>query len=171
MTKSVLPGLVSAHSLPSMYLCLGLPWPSYRILTLALVKLYEVHTVSPLKPVEVPLEGIPSLQSVNCISQSAVIGNLLRLNLIPLSKLLAKMLERGGPITDPWGMIHVTGLHLDNELLTATLGLWAPPNPSSIHQNLCFFSLKAMMLCRTVSNAFSSPGRWHLLHFSHPLLL
>ena len=45
-------------------------------LALSLVELHEVLVDPPLKPVKVPLDGIPSLHRVNCTTQLGVIGKL-----------------------------------------------------------------------------------------------
>ena len=45
-------------------------------LALVLVELHEVRTGPPLKPVKVPLGGIPSFQCVNRITELGVIGKL-----------------------------------------------------------------------------------------------
>ena len=53
-------------------------------LALGLVELHEVHTSLTLKPVQVPLDGIPSLQHVDGTTQLGVINKLVEgtLNLI-----------------------------------------------------------------------------------------
>ncbi|KAK4827889.1 hypothetical protein QYF61_022312 [Mycteria americana] len=53
----------------NLYLCLGLPRPS-------LVELHEVRMRPPLKPVKVPLDGIPSIQRVNRTTQLGVVSKL-----------------------------------------------------------------------------------------------
>ena len=69
-------GLLSIHSPPSLHLCLGLPWPMGRTLTLALLNFMRYARGPPLSPVQVPRDGIPSLQHVNHTTQLGVIGNL-----------------------------------------------------------------------------------------------
>ncbi|KAK4813652.1 hypothetical protein QYF61_014951 [Mycteria americana] len=69
-------GLLSLHSPPSLYLCLGLPQPMWQDLALGLVELHEVLTGPPLKLVKVPLGSIPFLQRVHCITQLCVVGKL-----------------------------------------------------------------------------------------------
>ena len=46
--------------------------PLEQDLALGLVELHEVHTGPVLKPVKVPLDGIPFLQLINCIAQLGV---------------------------------------------------------------------------------------------------
>ena len=53
--KSFSSRLLSSHSLPNLYLCLGLPWPRCRTLHLALFELHEVGTGSLRKTNQVPL--------------------------------------------------------------------------------------------------------------------
>ena len=66
-----------------------------------------------------------------------------------------KMLNNTRPSTDPWGMPLITGLHLNIELLTATL--WMRPSSQFLIQwvvhlsNLFFFNLVTRMLCSAVS--------------------
>ena len=43
---------------------------------LGLAEPHEVHVGPPLKPVKVPLDGIPSLKCVNCTTQCGVICKL-----------------------------------------------------------------------------------------------
>jgi len=69
-------GLLSSHSPPSLYLCLGLPRPTLQDPALGLVELYVVHAGPPLQPVKVPLNGIPSLQRINHTTQLGVVGKL-----------------------------------------------------------------------------------------------
>ncbi|KAK4829762.1 hypothetical protein QYF61_006486 [Mycteria americana] len=55
---------------------LGIAPTHVQDLALGLFELHEVHTVPPLKPVKVPLDGIPSLQHVDRTTQLGVIGKL-----------------------------------------------------------------------------------------------
>jgi len=52
-------------------------------LALGLVELPAVHTGPPLQPVQVPLDGIPSLQHVSNTTQLGVIGKLVESALSP----------------------------------------------------------------------------------------
>ncbi|KAK4822236.1 hypothetical protein QYF61_011877 [Mycteria americana] len=70
--KSFSSGLLSIHCPPSLYLCLGLPRPRCKDLALGLVELHEAY----LKPVKAPLDGIPSLQHINCTTQLDVVDKL-----------------------------------------------------------------------------------------------
>ena len=54
----------------------GIALTHVPVLALGLVELHEVHTGPPLQPVQVALDGIPSLQRVNCTTQLGVIGKL-----------------------------------------------------------------------------------------------
>jgi len=60
---------------------LGIAVTHVQDLALGLVERYEFHTSPLLKPVLVPLDGIPSLQPVNCTAQLGVIGKLM-LNMV-----------------------------------------------------------------------------------------
>ncbi|KAK4828770.1 hypothetical protein QYF61_000795 [Mycteria americana] len=53
---------------------LGIAWTQVQDPALGLVEPHEVHTGSPLKPVKVPLDGIPSLQHVECATQLGVVS-------------------------------------------------------------------------------------------------
>ena len=55
---------------------LGIAPTHVQDLALGLVELHEVRTGPPLKPVKVPLDGIPSLQRVDRTTQLGVIGKL-----------------------------------------------------------------------------------------------
>ncbi|KAK4810518.1 hypothetical protein QYF61_004481 [Mycteria americana] len=55
---------------------LGIAPTSVQDLALGLVQLHEVHMGPSLKPVKVPLDGIPSLQRVDCTTQLGVVGKL-----------------------------------------------------------------------------------------------
>ncbi|KAK4821259.1 hypothetical protein QYF61_017137 [Mycteria americana] len=55
---------------------LGIAPTHVQDLALGLVELHEVHMGPPLKPVKVPLDGIPSLQRVICTTQLGIIGKL-----------------------------------------------------------------------------------------------
>jgi len=95
--KSFSSGLLSIH------LWSRLIAPTHvQDLALGLVNLHEVHMVPPLKPVQVPLDGIPSLQCGN--STSLVLSaNLLSVHAILLSMSPAKMLNNTAPSTDRRG--------------------------------------------------------------------
>jgi len=53
---------------------LGIAPTQVQDLALGLVELHGVHMGPPLQPVQVPLDGIPSLQRVDCTTQLGVIG-------------------------------------------------------------------------------------------------
>ena len=89
--------------------------------TLGIVEIHEVCLGPPLKPVKVPLDGIPSLQYVDCTTQLGAISKLAECALNPIVCVANKMLNSTAPNTNPQGTPLVTGLHLDIELLTATL--------------------------------------------------
>ena len=55
---------------------LGIALIHVQDLALGLVELHEVRMGPPLKPVKVPLDGIPSLQRVDCTTQPAVIDTI-----------------------------------------------------------------------------------------------
>ena len=55
---------------------LGIVLTHVMDLALHLVELHEVCTGPPLKPAQVPLDDIPSLECVNCTTQLGVIGKL-----------------------------------------------------------------------------------------------
>ncbi|KAK4813670.1 hypothetical protein QYF61_017637, partial [Mycteria americana] len=55
---------------------LGIALTHVQDLALDLVELHEIRTDPPLKPVKVPLDGIPSLQRVDCTIQLGVVGKL-----------------------------------------------------------------------------------------------
>ena len=80
---------------------LGMAPTHVQDLAHGLVELHEVHMGTPLKPVKVPLESSLSLQHVDCTAQLGVAANLLRVDSIPLSMLLTKMLNSASPTTDP----------------------------------------------------------------------
>lgn len=61
-------------------------------------ELHEVHVCPLLKLVIVPLDGIPSLNTLNSSVSSA---DLLRMRSIAMSVSLIKMLSSTGPSTDP----------------------------------------------------------------------
>jgi len=55
---------------------LGIALTHGQDLALGLVELHDVRTGPPLKPVQVPLDGIPSFQRVNRTTQLSVVGKL-----------------------------------------------------------------------------------------------
>ena len=55
---------------------LGIASAQMQALAFGLVEPQEVHTGPPLKLVQAPLDGIPSLQCVNCTTQPGVISEL-----------------------------------------------------------------------------------------------
>ena len=70
--KSFSTELLSGRSSPSSYKYLGLPQPKCSTLHLALLNL-----MAPLlQPVQIPLDGFPSFQRINCPTQLGVIRKL-----------------------------------------------------------------------------------------------
>ena len=57
-------------------LVFGIALTHVQDLALGLVELHAVHAGPPLQPVQVPLNGIPSLQRVNHTTQLVVLGKL-----------------------------------------------------------------------------------------------
>ena len=55
---------------------LGIAPTHVQDLALGLAEPHEVHTGPPLKPAQVPLDGIPALQCVDCTMQLGVVGKL-----------------------------------------------------------------------------------------------
>ncbi|RMC10150.1 hypothetical protein DUI87_12949 [Hirundo rustica rustica] len=68
-------------------------------LALGLAELHEIHMGPSLKPIQIPLNGILSLQRVDVILVSSAI--LMRVNSIPLSMSPIKI-SSVGPSTGPW---------------------------------------------------------------------
>jgi len=64
-------------------LVFGIALTQMQDLALGLVELHVVHAGPPLQPVKVPLNGIPSLQSINHTTQLGVIGKLVEGALSP----------------------------------------------------------------------------------------
>ncbi|KAK4808881.1 hypothetical protein QYF61_007996 [Mycteria americana] len=69
---------------------LGIAPTQVQNFALGLVELHEVRTGPPLKPVQVPLDGIPSLQRVDCTTQLGVVGKLAEGALNPTVHVTAK---------------------------------------------------------------------------------
>ncbi|RMC04821.1 hypothetical protein DUI87_17994 [Hirundo rustica rustica] len=69
-------GLLSNRSSPSLYSVFGIAPIQGQDLALGLAELHEVCVRSPFKPVQSPLDGIPSLQSVTHTTQPGVISKL-----------------------------------------------------------------------------------------------
>ena len=81
-------------------LVLGIALTQIQDLALGLVELQEVHMGPPIKPVKVPLDGMPSLKRVNCTTELGVICKLAEGALNP-SLSLMKILNSTGSSTDP----------------------------------------------------------------------
>ncbi|KAK4831319.1 hypothetical protein QYF61_016808 [Mycteria americana] len=81
---------------------LGIALTHVQVLALGLVELPEVCTGPPLKPVKVPLDGIPSLQCVDCTTQLGVIGKLAEGALNPTVHVTDK-----GPLFKQAVLVHV----------------------------------------------------------------
>ena len=131
--KSFFSVLLSVHSPPSLYLCLGLPWPRGRTCALGLIELHEFCTAPPLKPVRVPLDGVPSLQHVDCTTQLGVTSKLAEGALNPIVHVTNKDVS-ASPSTDPWRVPLIPCLHLDTKPLMVILWVWPSrhiPYPAS----------------------------------------
>jgi len=79
---------------------LGTAMTLVQDLALGLAELHEVHTGPPLKPVQAPVDGIPSLQCVDCTSQLGVIGKLTAGALSPTAHAIDKVVNSTGPNTN-----------------------------------------------------------------------
>lgn len=95
-------------------------------LALGLVELHEVFLVPLLRPVQVPLDGIPSLRCVDHTTQLDVIVSPSGSALDPTAHITDKMLNSASPNPDPWGTPLTTGLNMDINTLTATIQV--PPS-------------------------------------------
>jgi len=74
--KSSLAGLLSSPSSPQPVLIPGVAPTQMQDVVHVLVEPHEVHTGPPLKPVQVPLAGIPSLRHADHTTQRCVICKL-----------------------------------------------------------------------------------------------
>lgn len=144
-------GLLSSHSPPSLYLCLGWPSPAAG-LACGLVELCEVGTDPPLPPVRVPsMLSLPSCLSI-APHRLVLSANLQSPLSISLTKVLTQCQLQSWPLRN--ATCHY--LHFNIELLTATA--WVQPSGQSpvqwvVHlSNLCYFSLGARMSGGTVWN-------------------
>jgi len=79
---------------------LGIAPTHVQDLALGLLKLHEVRTGPPLEPVRVPLDGIPSLQRVDCTTQLGVVSKLAEGALDPTVHVTNKDVSTS-PNTDP----------------------------------------------------------------------
>jgi len=90
--------------------------------------LVEPHTagLSPsIQPVQIPLQGLPTLSRSTLPPNLVPSANLLREHSIPSARSLIKTLNKTGLKTEPWGTPLVTSCHLDLTPFTTTL--WAQP--------------------------------------------
>ena len=110
--------LLSVHSPPQPIFVLGIAPTHVQDLALGLVEFQEVHTGL---SVQVPLDGIPSLQCVDCTTQLGVIGKLAEGVLSSTVHVADKNVEQRQSQYRP--LRNVTGLHLDVEPLTTTLSV------------------------------------------------
>lgn len=120
-----------------------------------------------LKPVKVPLDGIPSIKPINCTTQLNVICKLAEVPLNPTMALM-KILNCIGPSMKPWGILIITGFHMGVESLTVTLCTW-PPREFLVYlkghlSNLYLFNLERRIFCRTMLNLSLLP---HSSSYSH----
>ncbi|KAK4808149.1 hypothetical protein QYF61_000129 [Mycteria americana] len=73
---------------------LGIALTHVQDLALGLIELHDVCTGPPLKPVKVPLDGIPSLQCVDCTTQLGVVSKLAEGALNPTAPVTDKDVKR-----------------------------------------------------------------------------
>jgi len=68
-SPQVLPGRAALNAfIPQSLLIPGFAWTQMQDVALGFVEPHEVHIGQPLKPVQVPLDGIPSLQPIGQVS-------------------------------------------------------------------------------------------------------
>lgn len=142
--KSSFPGLLSVHSLPSLYLSLVLPCPKSRTLHLVLLTSWWLHRPiseafhSPSVWKRFPLAFRPH-HTAWCHWQT-----FLGCTQSPCPY-CQQMLNSAKPSTDSWEMPLIAGVHLDIEPLITRLWEW-PSSRLLIHQvvhlsNPCFSNL------------------------------
>ncbi|PKU40783.1 testosterone 17-beta-dehydrogenase 3-like [Limosa lapponica baueri] len=90
--KSFSSGLLSSHSLPNFVP--GIATSQMQDLALDLVELHAVCTSLSLKPVQVPLDGIPSLQHVDHATKLGVVSKLAEGALNPTVHVSSKDVEQ-----------------------------------------------------------------------------
>ena len=125
--KSCSLGLLSSHSPPSLYLCLGLPRPMCRTLHLTLLNFMRFTQAHLSRPVQVPLNGIPSLQRINHTTQLGVVGKLAEGALGPTVHVTDKDIKHHRPQYQP--LRHIT-CH------------WSPPGHRATDCNSVSASIK-----------------------------
>lgn len=86
-----------------------------------------------LKPAQVPVDDIPSFQSVNHTTQTVIISKLAQ-GALSASVLPTKISNSFGPYTNAWGTPLTTVLQLDMELLTCEHPSNSVPTEWSINQ-------------------------------------
>ncbi|PKU47351.1 hypothetical protein llap_2318 [Limosa lapponica baueri] len=94
---------------------LGIDLIHVQNLALGLFELHEVHMGPLLKPVQVPLDGILSLQHGDCATDLGIVGKLAEGALNPTVHVAN--INSAGPSTDPL----VTACHLDIKPLSTSL--------------------------------------------------
>ena len=91
--------------------------------TLAFVEPHKVPPCPTLHPVHVSLNESIAFQFVSCSSQLCNTGKLVKGAFSPFIQLTDEDVKtRPDPVlTEPWGMLLATGLHLDSEPLITTI--------------------------------------------------
>ncbi|KAK4832374.1 hypothetical protein QYF61_022229 [Mycteria americana] len=127
---------------------LGIAPPHVQDLALGLVELHEVHTGPPLKPVKVPLNGIPSRQCVNCTTELGVIRMLAEGALNPTVHVANKDVKQHRHQAVDCNCLSVT--------------IQPIPYPLVHPSNPCLSNLETRMSCGMVSNALHKSSQWEL---------
>ncbi|KAK4824541.1 hypothetical protein QYF61_016145 [Mycteria americana] len=84
---------------------LGIALNHVQDLSLGLVELRKVHMGPPLKPAKVPLDGIPSLQRVDCTTQLGVVHKLAEGALNPTVHVTNKDVKQCRSQLDTWNQL------------------------------------------------------------------
>ncbi|KAK4832535.1 hypothetical protein QYF61_023867 [Mycteria americana] len=82
--QGLLPRAALNPFIPHSVLILGIALTQVQNLALGLVELHEVHRGPLLKPVKVPLDGIPSLRNISCTTRLGVIPKIAESALNPI---------------------------------------------------------------------------------------
>lgn len=116
-SESFSSGLFLIHSLPSLYLFLGLSQ------TISLFELQEDSVSLFHFPVPAPMRGI-TFWCISLTSCFVLSMKLLKVHSIPLSKSLMKPFNRTGPSRELWNIACMSRFYLDLVLLITVLWAW-----------------------------------------------
>ena len=114
---------------------------------LCLVELPPTGLSPEIKPVQIPMQGLPTYSQINNLNIMVSSAILLRVNSVLQSRSLVKILNKTGPNTNSWAIPLLIGHQMD--LIPFNTTFWAQPSSKFfVQQRVCLYKSQAASFSR-----------------------